>query len=340
MKPKILLAGSGAIGGIISAVLAKNGHDIMMQTNHPEVKTLCTKEGIRILGYLGDFKQKINTVLPSDLLNEKFDIVLIATKATDLIETSTKLLPHIKEDSLVVSLQNGICEDALSEIVGANRTVGCVVGWGATMIDRGTLEMTSGGFNTIGSINGIEKSQLEPLRNILNDVVPTHISGNIYGSLYSKLIINSCITTLGAISGLKLGKMLAKKKIRNIFIEIMREAMAVAKAMELEVEPYLGKIDYYKFLEKDTFFLRLKQHFIIRVIGFRFRKLKSSSLQSLERGKPTEIDFFNGYIAGKAKKFNVPAPVNESVVRIVKEIEAGTKQSTTDNFKLPVFDRF
>jgi 2-dehydropantoate 2-reductase len=340
MKPKILIAGSGAIGGIIAAILAKNNFDITLQTNHPEFKTVAKKEGIQIIGYHGSFKQKIKTVLPSDLLDEFFDIVMIATKATDMVEVAKNLLPIINENSMVVSLQNGICEDALAEVVGKDRTIGCVVGWGATMVTRTTLEMTSGGFNTIGAIDQMPEEKLKMLQGILETVVPTHISDNIYGSLYSKLIINSCITTLGAISGNVLGKMLSKKIFRNIFVGIMREAMSVAIAMNLKVEPYLGKIDYYKFLGKDNFWARMKRDLTIRVIGFKFRKLKSSSLQSLERGRPTEIDFFNGYFVKKAKEFKVEVPLNEKLVSMVKEIEAGKRAIGMENFRDAFFDKY
>ena len=79
--------------------------------------------------------------------------------------------------------------------------------------------------------------------------MPTRISDNIMGELYSKLIINSCINSLGAITGLTLGKMLGIRKVRNIFIELMREMMRVAAGIGITVEPGGGgKIDYYRVL--------------------------------------------------------------------------------------------
>ncbi len=64
---------------------------------------------------------------------------------------------------------------------------------------------------------------------------------------------------------------------------------------------------------------------MIRLIGFKYRRLKSSTLQSLERGKPTEIDFLNGYIVAMGAHHGVPTPVTAALVRMVKEIEAGTR---------------
>lgn len=63
----------------------------------------------------------------------------------------------------------------------------------------------------------------------------------------------------------------------------------------------------------------------IRVIGMKYRRLKSSSLQSLERGRKTEVDNYNGYISAKGFLHDVPTPVNNQLVRMVKEIEEGKR---------------
>ena len=189
------------------------------------------------------------------------------------------------------------------------------------MYKPGDLEMTSTGEFVIGRLDGEDKPELVFLVNALSEVVPTLKTKNIYGHLYSKLIINSCITTLGALTGLTLGKMLARKRARDIFIRIMKEAMDVANALNIKVEPYAGKLDYYRFFKNPGFAGQLYRHLFILLLGIKYRKLKSSSLQSLERGKPTEIDYFNGYIAARGKEKGVNTPVNDILTRMVKEIE-------------------
>ena len=108
--------------------------------------------------------------------------------------------------------------------------------------------------------------------------------------------------------------------------------MAVADAMEIRVPPYGGKLDYNALVRGDGFFARMKRHIIIRIMGIKYRRLKSSSLQSLRRGKPTEIDYFNGYIAGRGAELGVDTPVNHRVVAMVKEIEAGIRETDPVNF--------
>ena len=182
---------------------------------------------------------------------------------------------------------------------------------------------------------------LEPVRLMLEAVQPARISDNIMGELYSKLMINACINSLGAISGLQLGELTAVRKIRRMFIAIMEEALNVAEAMGLRVAPSTGgKLDYYHFLAGTGRVKRFKRHLVFRVIGFKYRRVKSSSLQSLERGRPTEVDFLNGYICERAAEYGVPVPVNRAVVTMIKAIEAGQRPIALDNLDDPLFEAF
>jgi 2-dehydropantoate 2-reductase len=250
-----------------------------------------------------------------------------------------ELLPVLGEGSAVVSLQNGICEETIASVVGPRRTIGCVVGWGATMHAPGELEMTSSGELIIGRLDGGIDPTLESARDILQAIAPVKTSANIMGHLYGKLVINACITTLGAISGLYLGEMLASAKTRRIFIDIIREAMEVAKAAAIKVEP-VAKLDLASFLKGRSPVADLKRHVIIRLIGRKYRRLKSSSLQSLERGERTEVDSFNGTIAQRGQERGVPTPLNVFLTRMVKDIEAHVRTIGPANFDDPFFDRY
>jgi 2-dehydropantoate 2-reductase len=178
------------------------------------------------------------------------------------------------------------------------------------------------------------------LSGILSSVVPAKTTDNIIGHLYSKLIINSCITSLGSVCGLYLGKMLSITKIRRIFIEIIREAVNVADKMNINIEVFGGKMDFRKFIEGKGIFSDLRRHLLILIIGLKYRKLKSSGLQSLERGKPTEIEFLNGYIVRNGRSLGVNVAVNESIVMIIHEIEKNERKISLTNFNETYFTRF
>ncbi|MDD3334672.1 MAG: ketopantoate reductase family protein [Eubacteriales bacterium] len=331
---RIVVVGAGAIGGITAAFLQEGGADVTLVCKHQEIVELAVGKGLHVTGVKGEHQVSVKAVKTIDQLDGSFDAALIATKAYDMPQSAKELLPFLKPDSLVFSLQNGICTDALAEVVGRQRTVGCVIGWGATMHGAGELEMTSTGEFIIGRIEG-DNAALKPIQRLLHTVVPTVISPDIFAQLYSKLIVNSCITSLGAICGLRLGKMLMRHDARSIFLAIIGEAMEVAHAMKLTVPPFGGKLDYDKLMHGQSAVDELRRQLMILVVGLKYRRLKSSSLQSLERGRPTEIDYFNGYIAKKGQEFGVPCPVNQCLTGMIKEIEAHKRPIQVENLKSP-----
>ncbi|MBI5570747.1 MAG: 2-dehydropantoate 2-reductase [Desulfomonile tiedjei] len=337
-KRSIVIVGAGAIGGSTAAFLADAGWDPELVCKHRETVDLAATRGLHVFGVKGEKFARVRAVKEISDLSRAADVVLLATKANDCTDAARKLLPVLRDDSVVVSLQNGICEDAIAEIVGRDRVVGCVVGWGATMHGPAELEVTSPGEFVVGNIDGRTDDRLPFLKELLDAAQPTRISGNIMGELYSKLIINSCINSLGVIAGLELGKLLAIAKVRRIFVGLMREAMAVAAASGIKVEPAAGgKLDFYRFLDGESLFSNLKRHLVVRMIGLKYRRIRSSSLQSLERGRLTEIDYLNGYVCSRAAQYGVPTPLNDAVVEVIKEIEARRRPITPDNLDDPVF---
>jgi 2-dehydropantoate 2-reductase len=337
---KFLVVGAGAVGGITAALLKKNGIDVEIVCKHDDYAKLISNEGVEVSGVLGEFKVAIPAYASVSRISEQKDIILLATKATDIIEVTGSLREILKPDGFLISMQNGICEEDLALIVGKKRLIGCVTGWGATMESQGKLKMTSTGDFILGYPERGCDDLLAGIAEILSLVVPTRITNNIAGHKYSKLIINSCITSLGAICGLYLGNMLMIRKVRRIFIEIIREAVEVAGKMNLELEVFGGKLDFKKFSEGNNLISDLRRHIFLLIIGYKYRKLKSSSLQSIERGKKTEIDFLNGFIVKNGALYNVDVQVNIAIVDMIHQIEKKERKVTVKNFNDHIFNRF
>jgi 2-dehydropantoate 2-reductase len=327
-----LVVGAGAIGGITAAILKKSGYDVEIVCKYEDYASRISEKGIEVSGACGKMTVRMPAYACASDVKEKKDIILLATKATDMLAASKEVLPLLREDGFVISMQNGICEDAIASVVGRERVIGCVTGWGATMESSGRLIMTSNG--------GQPDDFLVMVAGILSSVVPVKTTGNIMGHLYSKLIINSCITSLGAICGLYLGNMLTRIKIRRIFMEIVREAMDVADEMNIIVEVFGSRLDFGIFRTSSGGLALLRCHLLLLIIGFRYRKLKSSSLQSLEREKPTEIEYLNGYIVENGRKTGLQVPVNTYIVGMIHEIEQNRRKIGIHNFDDPFFDRF
>jgi 2-dehydropantoate 2-reductase len=331
-QSSIAVIGAGAIGGATAAFMKQAGWELEIVCKHQETVDRISERGLHITGVKGQHTVRMEAVKDISDLSGPKTFVFLATKATDCLNTARDLLPVLRPDSTVISLQNGICEEALAHILGKERVLGCVVGWGATNKSPGELEVTSEGEFVIGNMDHEPDERLSSVKEMLSAVYPTRISQNIMGELYSKLIINSCINSLGVIGGVTLGKLLANQKARKMFLELMREAMFVAEAMQIKVEPAGGgKLNYYQLLAETGILADLKRYLTIRVIGFKYRRIKSSSLQSLERGRRTEIDFLNGYICDQGKTHGVNTPMNDAVRAMVKEIEDGKREMSLGN---------
>ena len=337
---RILVVGAGGIGGITAAHMKRSGFNVEVVDNFPGLSGKIQHEGIHVFGETKEFTEKMTAWSSIKEVPGKRDIILIATKANVLDQVTEEIKSLLKNDSVVISLQNGMCEEYLIKAIGKDRVIGCIVGWGATVHEPGNLEKTSGGDFVVGAIDGQSVNHFDYIVEALKTTAPVVVSDNVFGWLYAKLIINSCITTLGAICGATLGKMLSLKKIRNIFIQIIREAVMVGKAAEIEIEKYAGKLNFYSFAEKKSLLANIKNHLMIRIIGFKYRRLKSSSLQSLETGKKTEIDYLNGYITAKANEVNIQTPLNNYLIQMVKEIENGERKISLQNFNLQFFNKY
>ena len=327
---KILLVGPGAVGGTTAGFISKAGYDLSILARNPKSIDHLRSSGLHVFGRRGEVRATPPVYASPSEVPEKMDIILLATKATSLPDVVHAIRPFMKPSSVLVSLQNGFCAETIADIIGVDAVIACVVSWGATMHAPGEYEMTSTGNFVIGRLDGRMDATLTAVQELLQAVLPTGISANIKGHLYAKLIINSCITTLGAISGMYLGKLLAMRNARNIFIEIIREAMNIAHAMGLKVES-VAKLDFDSFLKGTGPAAYLERHTMIRLIGLKYRRLKSSSLQSLERGERTEVDYLNGTISAKGKALGIPTPLNDFLTELVHSIEAGTLSISPKN---------
>jgi 2-dehydropantoate 2-reductase len=334
----ITVVGAGAVGGITAAFLSRAGRRLQIVCKHRDIADRAADPGFHITGVRGAHTIRLAAVQRIAELEKGQRLILLATKAGDCLAAARELEPRLHADAVVVAMQNGICEEALAEVLGRRRVIGCVVGWGATMHGPGELEMTSSGEFVIGNIDHTADERLPFLRDMLQAVADTRISTNIFGELYSKLIVNACINSLGAISGLELGRLLSRRTVRRLFIGIMREALAVADATGLAVPPGGGgKLDYYRFFDGDGPVSRLRRHLVIGAVGFKYRRLRSSSLQSLERGRKTEVAFLNGYICRQGRACGVATPLNDAVVEVIEQIEAGRRLIGPANLDDPVF---
>ncbi|MBN1947036.1 MAG: 2-dehydropantoate 2-reductase [Bradymonadales bacterium] len=331
---RILIEGIGGIGGVIAARLVRAEYQPVLVTHNDEITAAINTHGLRVT------TPRDVMVVPTRAYTSieevaslgPFDAAFLMMKATSLLDAARETKPLLQpETGFFVTFQNGIVQDALVELVGAGRVLSAIVGWGGTMQGAGIYQQTSEGTFHIGELDGGTSERLDLLKVALSNVCPVVVTRNIRGALWTKLAINCTITTLGALTGATLGEMLKEKRVRRAFLAIYSEVVNTAWAQGIKLEKVAAnpKLLYLKpNAGRLTRYLKDK---LVCQVGKRYGQLKSSSLQSLERGRPTEIDFLNGYVVHKAEEAGLKVPLNTTLVRLIKELESQKRQIGPDN---------
>ncbi|MFW9780176.1 MAG: ketopantoate reductase family protein [Candidatus Heimdallarchaeota archaeon] len=328
---RIVVAGIGAIGGPLAAHLAENGLDITAVTKYPSLAKKIQNKGLKLEEEGESRLVKMKAVPLITDLEGTFDIVFFVMKAFDVVPTARAILPHLKDDSVVVTLQNGIVEDEVAAIVGRNRVIGGIVFWASTMLDSGVIKRGSRGNFFVGLLdeNG-NQERLDEVATLLNYCSAVEVTENIYDMLYSKLTYNAWTNGLQAICGLPYPDLFASRRTRLLAMRIGSEAASVAERLGYNLVK-LGAVDLPRLIFSDSAKLIEENHEYIKSLGEYFGGFKSSSLQTLERGGKSELEYFNGYIALKGKKLEVPTPINTKIYEIAREIENGTREISPEN---------
>jgi 2-dehydropantoate 2-reductase len=329
--------GCGAVGGVIAGGLLRAGHNLEIVTHNAQSAAAINTDGLRVTTPEGMWTVPATAHVHLDDVAGTFDAAYLAMKATEVEQSARAVAGRLSPEGYVVTLQNGVVEDRVAGILGRERVVGALVGWGTTMHAPGVYEMTSRGELVIGELDGRVTPRAQQVKAVLDAAAPTTVSTNIYGVLWSKLAINCVITTLGAVSGQLLGDMLRRRDVRRLALVLISEVVDVAQAQGITLEPVGGTLDLARLYllpnrRAAGFSPNLvTKHVIILLVGIKFRRLKSSMLQSLERGRRPEIDFMNGYVVAKGREVSVDTPANAALTDMVCEIEVGTRSITPDN---------
>lgn len=341
MKPRILIEGIGGIGGIVAAQMLRAGYAPVLVTNNPEITDAIRQNGLRVtlprsiaqrITQRGGGATETITIHTGDVYTALEDVpegdfaaAYLLMKADGVVHAAKRTMPLLNGEGCLFTFQNGIVEDAVAETVNAERVVSGIIGWGGTMHAPGVYEKTSGGTTHLGELDGRITARLQAAADALHSSAPVVLSANIRGALWSKLAINCTITTLGALTGDTLGVMLQDPRVRRLFLRTYSEVVDTADALGVRLER-IATHPRTLYAPPDAGALtRWLKDLLVRVVGARYGKLKSSSLQSLERGRKTEIDYLNGYVVAQAQTVSVPTPVNAALVTMIKDIEDGRR---------------
>ena len=325
--------GAGSLGTILGAYITKNGGKIeLINRNKAHVEAL-NKYGAKGTGMV-EFTQPVKAYTP-DEMSGTYDIIFLMTKQQQNKEIVNYIKEFLAADGVIVTLQNGIPELEIGNIVGEERVLGCTVAWGATMKEPGVCELTSAPDSltfSLGSLLNEPSPLINDVKSILELMGPVEIDRNFIGSRWSKLLINSAFSGMSAVLGCTFGEAAGNKASRRVVQALIKECIDVCAAGNIRIEPVQGK-DIVKLLDYKN---RIKKAFSFFIIPIAIRKhalLKASMLQDLEKGKKSEVDAINGVVSAFGRKVGVPTPMNDAVVSVVHQIEDGKLTPSFDNLR-------
>ncbi|NVB82528.1 MAG: ketopantoate reductase family protein [Kofleriaceae bacterium] len=325
--------GAGGIGGLVSATLTEIGAAVTAVSTNGEIRAAVDKAGFRVVDE-GEERTVRGWVSPAP--EGKYDLCILATQPPNVEDAARTALPHLADDAEVVVLQNGLCEERIAAIVGESRVIGAIVAWGASMPQPGVYERTAAGGFQIGRLSGQIDPELRRVGELLEAIGPVTLTQNLRGARWSKLALNCAVSSLGTIAGERLGPIVRVRKYRRLALEAMTECVAVAKAEGVQLEKVAGTLDleWIALSEADrvaagSVSLTAK-HALLLAVGLRYRRMRSSMLAAIERGRTPAIDFLNGEVVSRGAKHGIATPVNARIVDTVWKIAKGEVKSSRD----------
>jgi 2-dehydropantoate 2-reductase len=313
----------------MAASLFERGVDPVIATHNPEIATAINARGFSVTDE-GTTKRDVGRAsvnIPFDA--GAFDFVFLATLPLQVAAAARMALPHLSERGAMVCFQNGLCEQHVAPLAGVDRTIGAIVAWGGSMSEPGAYERTSAGGFVLGRLDGADDPRFAALRALLEPIGPVDVTRNLRGARWSKLAINCAISSLGTIGGERLGELIRYRFVRRLALEVMTEAVVVARQCGVRLEKVSGTIDldWTVLTPADTSGpgspSLLAKHALLLAVGAKFRRLRSSMLIAIERGREPAVDYLNGEVVRRADMLGIPVPINRRVQELIKAIWRG-----------------
>ena len=344
------VVGTGSIGLMLGSFLARNGFDVTLVPQfRPGMAELLNQKGIQVTFGTEQWTQPVRSVFWQDIAgDEQFDIVFITGKSNDTEDAMEKMLPHLKSDGFVTSLQNGINDDVIARYAGADRVIPCICFAGGQCPEPNHV-MTHDGYFIIGEPDGSSTARLKELEQILSCVKRVEVTDNIRAARWKKLA-EVCLTVpVATVSGYPQFSGFEDRLVQRVFGRLAGEVMTVEAACGVVPGPIMGlnQAEWSVLACEEAPELSARFLATMRMpappqtdgdMPQTDGDAKKAAMapedaysKDIRRGRPLEVWYTNGYVGNKAKEFGVSAPVNDRLCEMIREIEAGTRKAGRDN---------
>lgn len=288
--------GAGAVGCFYGGMLARAGHRVTL-IGRPQHVQAVEAHGLRMETRHFDEAVRLDASTAASAVAGA-DLVLFAVKSTDTEAAGEQIRPHLAPGALVLCLQNGVDNaERLRTVLPGHAVAAAVVYVATEMAGPGHLRH-----------HGRGELVIEPsphsgpvAQALIAAGVPTEISDNVRGALWAKLILNCAYNALSALGRTVYGELVQQPGVAAVMRDVVAECQAVAQADGVTVP---GDVEM-----------------AVRRIAETMPGQYSSTAQDLMRGKPSEIDFLNGYVVRRGDALGVPTPANRALWTAVKLVE-------------------
>lgn len=317
MIERIAIIGAGAIGCGLGFLLNRAGSKVTL-IGRPSQVGAVQKNGLKVQGYAGAVTVRLDA---AEKLDFRPDLVLLAVKTQDVDNALRENFDYLNAAPLV-TLQNGVRSDELAAgFMAKENIISAVVLLHANYLEEGSVTLMYEGGLIVGNPFGQKNFLTVQIADMLNRAIPTHISGNIKGAHWLKLIANLNNALPALING-TFHQVYGNPFLAGLAIRMMREGLNVTKQAGIYLE---SLPDVSLSLIRAISFLPVR--IAAKVTAARVDRMKTpwpllgSTLQSLRRRRSTEIDYLNGEIVRLGEKVGVPTPLNARVVQLVHQVE-------------------
>lgn len=300
---RFAVMGAGAVGCYFGALLARAGHAVTLVGRQAHVQAIEAR-GLRLQTATQDVHVAMGASTDASAVAGA-DVVLLCVKSTDTEDAARQLAPHLAPGALVLTLQNGVDNDErVRAVLGPAQPVAAAVVYVATaMAGPGHVRHFGRGELLLGPCALGERLA----RELAAAGIPTELSDNVRGALWAKLVINCAYNALSAIVQQPYGWLVQQDGAAEVIADVVAECLAVAQADGVQLPGDVVAA--------------------VRAIAQTMPGQLSSTAQDLARGKPSEIEHLNGYVAKRGAALGVATPVNRTLLVLVRMAEAGRRQA-------------
>ena len=301
---RIVIIGTGAMGSVYAGLLGDAGLDIVAVDSWAAHIDAIRRDGLRVSGASGERVVRITATTDAREAGPA-DLVIIATKADGVEAAARAARGILAEDGVVLTIQNGLgSADKVAAILGEARTmIGVVGGFGASIPQPGHVHHNGWEFVRIGEFRGGTSARMEAIADIWRrGGFKVLLFEDIHQLVWEKFICNVAFSGTCTLTGLTIGEVLADPDAFSVAAACASEAYAVARAKGIAVD-IADPVAY------------------IRAFGEKIPGARPSMLLDHMAGKRCEIDVINGAVPRVGAEVGVPAPVNTTLVALIRARE-------------------